>query len=455
VRNFPNNFLWGAATAAYQVEGAAAEDGRGLSIWDTFSHTPGKTHNGDSGDVACDMYHRYPADIEIMRGLGIKGYRLSISWSRLFPNGDEVREERGFAFYDNLINELLSQGITPYITLYHWDLPQALEDEGGWRSRETIDAFGKYAAAVAKHYGDRVKHFAPINEPWCVAWLGHGLGVHAPGITDRATAFKVAHHTVLAHATAVNAMRAVRSDLKIGPVLNQANYPADDPSDPVQARASAILDATQNRWWMDAIFYGKYPEILVEEFGSEFADAILPGDMELAQTPNDWLGINYYFDTRVGASDSAKTVEFDNSALLGLTIDSTPIGELTDMGWPITPEGLSGMLVRWHKEFGGRLPQIFITENGCAYPEGPDANGKVNDLRRISYLDKHLNALLDAIDAGVNIGGYFQWSLLDNFEWSLGYQKRFGIVHVDYDTQKRTPKESAHWYSQVISTNGL
>ena len=455
MRNFPTNFLWGAATAAYQVEGAAAEDGRGLSIWDTFSHTPGKTDNGDSGDVACDMYHRYPADIEIMHGLGIKGYRLSISWSRLFPNGDEVREERGFAFYDNLINNLLAQGITPYITLYHWDLPQALEDKGGWRSRETVAAFGKYAAAVAAHFGDRVKHFAPINEPWCVAWLGHGLGVHAPGISDRATAFKVAHHTVIAHATAVNAMRAVRSDLKIGPVLNQANYPADDPSDPVQAHASAILDAVQNRWWMDAIFYGKYPEILVEEFGSEFLDAVLPGDMELAQTPNDWLGINYYFDTRVGASDSAKTVEFDNSALLGLTIDSTPVGELTDMGWPITPAGLSGMLVRWHKEFGERLPQIFITENGCAYPDGPDQNGKINDQRRISYLDKHLNALLDAIAQGVNIGGYFQWSLLDNFEWSLGYQKRFGIVHVDYNTQKRTPKESAHWYSEVIKANAL
>ena len=455
MRNFPTNFLWGAATAAYQVEGAVAADGRGLSIWDTFSHTPGKTDNGDSGDVACDMYHRYPADIEIMHGLGIKGYRLSISWSRLFPNGDEVREERGFAFYDNLINNLLAQGITPYITLYHWDLPQALEDKGGWRSRETVAAFGKYAAAVAAHFGDRVKHFAPINEPWCVAWLGHGLGVHAPGISDRSTAFKVAHHTVIAHATAVNAMRAVRSDLKIGPVLNQANYPADDPSDPVQAHASAILDAVQNRWWMDAIFYGKYPEILVEEFGSEFLDAILPGDMELAQTPNDWLGINYYFDTRVGASDSAKTVEFDNSALLGLTIDSTPVGELTDMGWPITPAGLSGMLVRWHKEFGERLPQIFITENGCAYPDGPDQNGKINDQRRISYLDKHLNALLDAIAQGVNIGGYFQWSLLDNFEWSLGYQKRFGIVHVDYNTQKRTPKESAHWYSEVIKANAL
>ena len=455
MRNFPTNFLWGAATAAYQVEGAAAEDGRGLSIWDTFSHTPGKTDNGDSGDVACDMYHRYPADIEIMHGLGIKGYRLSISWSRLFPNGDEVREERGFAFYDNLINNLLAQGITPYITLYHWDLPQALEDKGGWRSRETVAAFGKYAAAVAEHYGDRLKHFAPINEPWCVAWLGHGLGVHAPGISDRATAFKVAHHTVIAHATAVNAMRAVRSDLKIGPVLNQANYPADDSTDPVQAHASAILDAVQNRWWMDAIFYGKYPAILVEEFGSEFEDAILPGDMELAQTPNDWLGINYYFDTRVGASDSAKTVEFDNSALLGLTIDSTPVGELTDMGWPITPEGLSGMLVRWHKEFGDRLPQIFITENGCAYPDGPGSDGKINDQRRISYLDKHLNALLDAINQGVNVGGYFQWSLLDNFEWSLGYQKRFGIVYVDYETQQRTPKESAHWYSGVIKANGL
>ena len=455
MRQFPHNFLWGAATAAYQVEGAASEDGRGLSIWDTFSHTPGKTDNGDTGDVACDMYHRYPADVALMKGLGIKAFRLSISWSRLFPNGDEVREERGFAFYDNLINELLSQGITPYITLYHWDLPQALEDKGGWRSRETVTAFGKYAAAVAEHFGDRVKHFAPINEPWCVAWLGHGLGVHAPGISDRPTAFKVAHHTVIAHATAVNAMRAVRSDLKIGPVLNQANYPADDPSDPNQAHASAILDAVQNRWWMDAIFYGKYPQILVDEFGEEFLDAILPGDMELAQTKNDWLGINYYFDTRVGASDSAKTVEFDNSAFLGLTIDSTPRGDLTDMGWPITPEGLTNMLVRWKNEFGNRVPQIFITENGCAYPDGPDATGKINDLRRISYLDKHLNALLDAIGQGVNLGGYFQWSLLDNFEWSLGYQKRFGIVFVDYESQKRTPKESAYWYSNVIKDNSL
>lgn len=455
MRNFPDNFLWGAATAAYQVEGAATEDGRGASIWDTFSHTPGKTELGDTGDIACDMYHRYPTDILMMQGLGLKGFRLSISWSRLFPNGDEVREERGFAFYDKLVNELIASGITPYITLYHWDLPQALEDKGGWRNRDTVTAFGKYAAAVAKHFGDRVKHFAPINEPWCVAWLGHGLGVHAPGISDRSTAFKVAHHTVIAHATAVNAMRAVRDDLKIGPVLNQANYPADDLNNPALVRASQILDAVQNRWWMDAIFYGKYPQILVDEFGDEFLDAILPGDMELAQTKNDWLGLNYYFDTRVGASDEAKPVRHDNSALLGLTIDSTPKGELTDMGWPITPEGLTNLLVRWNKEFKNRLPQIFITENGCAYPDGPDAHGVVNDERRINYLSKHLDAILDAITQGVDVGGYFQWSLLDNFEWSLGYQKRFGIVYVDYGTQQRIPKESAHWYSAVINANGL
>lgn len=455
MRKFPEGFLWGAATAAYQVEGAAREDGRGASIWDTFSHTPGKTDNGDTGDVACDMYHRYPADIALMQGLGIKGYRLSISWSRLFPNGDEVREERGFAFYDDLINTLIAQGITPYITLYHWDLPQALEEKGGWRNRSTIDAFGRYAAAVAEHFGDRVKHFAPINEPWCVAWLGYGLGVHAPGISDRPTAFKVAHHTVLAHATAVNAMRAVRDDLKIGPVLNHANYPADDPSDPEQAHASDILDAVQNRWWMDAIFYGKYPQVLIDEFGSEFLSAILPGDMELAQTKNDWIGINYYFDTRVGPSDAANPIAFDNSALLGLSIDSKPRGEVTDMGWPITPAGLTNLLVRWTDEFGSRLPQIFITENGCAYPDGPDAAGKVNDQHRIAYLEKHLKALLDAIDQGVDIGGYFQWSLLDNFEWSLGYQKRFGIIYVNYLTQERILKDSARWYSQVILANGL
>lgn len=455
---FPANFLWGAATAAYQVEGAATEDGRGPSIWDTFSHTPGTTLNGDTGDVACDHYHRYPEDIENMKKIGVKAYRLSFSWSRLFPQGDDVREERGFTFYDKLIDSLLAAGITPYVTLYHWDLPQALEDKGGWRSRETIDAFGKYAAAVAEHFGDRVKHFAPINEPWCVAWLGHGLGVHAPGVADRATAFKVAHHTVLAHATAVRSMRAVRSDLKIGPVVNHANYPADDLSDADLVRSSEILDAVQNRWWMDAMFTGTYPQILIDIYGAEVTDPILPGDMELAKIDNDWLGINYYFDTRVGKSDSSKLVQFDNSALLGLVVDSVPVQpaeELTDMGWPITPAGLTSLLVRWTKEFGPAIPPIFITENGCAYGDGPGADGAVHDQRRIDYLRAHLNALAEAISQGVNVGGYFQWSLMDNFEWSLGYAKRFGIIYVDYVTQKRTLKDSALWYSHVIKANSL
>ena len=458
MKEFPQGFVWGAATAAYQVEGAAQEDGRGPSIWDTFSHTPGTTLNGDTGDVACDHYHRYLGDIELMKEIGVKAYRLSFSWSRMFPNGDDVREERGFAFYDNLINAILAAGITPYVTLYHWDLPQALEDKGGWRSRETIEAFGKYAAAVAEHFGDRVKHFAPINEPWCVAWLGHGLGVHAPGVKDRATAFKVAHHTVLAHATAVNAMREVRSDLKLGPVVNHANYPVDDPSDPELVRASAILDGVQNRWWMDAMFTGTYPEILLETFGSEITDAILPGDMELAQAKNDWIGINYYFDTRVGKSDASKPVQFDNSALLGLTIDSTPtqpVSELTDMGWPITPDGLGNLLLRWTSQFGAKLPPIFITENGCAFGDGPDATGTIHDQRRIDYLDAHIAQVHHAVAQGVNMGGYFQWSLMDNFEWSLGYEKRFGIVYVNYVTQERTLKESARWYSRVIAQNGL
>jgi beta-glucosidase len=458
VKKFPDNFLWGAATAAYQVEGGAAEDGRGASIWDTFSHTPGNTLNGDTGDVACDHYHRYPQDIELMKEIGIKVYRLSFSWSRMFPAGDTVREERGFAFYDSLINSLLAAGITPYVTLYHWDLPQALEDKGGWRSRETIDAFAYYAAEVAKHFGDRVKHFAPINEPWCVAWLGHGLGVHAPGVKDRATAFKVAHHTVLAHAAAARAMRAVRSDLKIGPVVNHANYPADDLNDPELVRASEILDAVQNRWWMEAMFDGAYPQILIETYGSEITDAILPGDMELAKIESDWLGINYYFDTRVGKSDSSKPVQFDNSALLGLVVDSVPVQpveELTDMGWPITPAGLTNLLVRWSKQFSGVIPPIFITENGCAYGDGPGADGAVHDQRRIDYLAAHLAAMHDAISQGVVMGGYFQWSLMDNFEWSLGYEKRFGIIHVDYVTQKRTLKDSARWYSGVIAANSL
>ena len=451
---FPKDFLWGAATAAYQVEGAANIDGRGPSIWDTFSHAPGNTLNGDTGDVACDHYHRYPEDVALMKTIGLRGYRFSFSWSRLFPNGDLVKNQKGFDFYDKLINEIESAGITPLSTLYHWDLPQTLQDKGGWVNRETVDRFGEYAAAVAQHFGDRIKNIAPINEPWCVAWLGHGLGVHAPGHKDRKEVWAAAHHTVIAHATAMNSMRAVRSDIKIGPVINQANYPADDPSDPYLSHASDLMDAMQNRWWMDAFMRGSYPQVLLDEFGDEILPVIKDGDMELARTKNDWLGINFYFDTRIGKADVANPVQFDPSTVLGLTIDSTPKGELTDMGWPLTPHGLKNLMVRWHKEYGSALPDIYITENGVAYPDGPDANGEIKDLRRINYLRTHLAALSEAIAEGAPVKGYFQWSLLDNFEWSLGYAKRFGIVHVDYATQERRLKDSAKWYSEVIKSNG-
>ena len=359
--NFPSDFRWGAATAAYQIEGAAREDGRGLSIWDTFSHIPGNTANGDTGDVACDHYHLWESDIEMMKGLGLKHYRMSLSWPRLFPNGDDVREERGFAFYDKLINGLISVGIQPLITLYHWDLPQALQDKGGWESRETVAAFGRYAAAVAQHFGDRVKYFAPINEPWCVAWLGNGIGVMAPGFKDRAKAFKVAHHTVIAHGTALNAMRAVRDDLKLGPVLNQSNFNPDDPTNPDLVHAADVMDAQHSRWWTDAFFHGKYPEVLIEKFGEEITSVVMPGDMELAQAKNDFFGLNFYNDQRIGVQEPGAEGFYDISSLFGLTVNTKHEGELTDMGWPITPDGLRRLLVRWSTELGDRCPDFYIT----------------------------------------------------------------------------------------------
>ncbi|NCV82888.1 MAG: glycosyl hydrolase family protein [Actinobacteria bacterium] len=396
---FPKDFIWGAATSSYQIEGAAFEDGRGLSIWDTFCKTPGKVANADTGDVANDHYHRYLEDIAIMSELGIKAYRFSFAWPRMFPQGSGIKEERGFAFYDRLIDGLLEAGIEPLATLYHWDLPQALQDKGGWVNRDIVNYFAEYSTAVVERFGDRVKKFSPINEPWVVAWLGHGIGIHAPGIVDRRAAFAAAHHTVLAHAASTNAMRAVRSDLLTGPVLNQANHVADDMNDPAQAHAAAIADAHQNRFWMDAIMYGTYPQILIDNYG-------------------------------------------------------TPRGPLTDMGWPLTPEGLENLLVRWHKEHGDKLPPLFITENGCAYGDGPGADGAVHDPKRIDYLQTHLKAVSNAIAQGCPVKGYYQWSLMDNFEWALGYEKRFGIVHVDFDTQKRIIKDSGYWYRDQIKNNG-
>ncbi|CAN2169351.1 BglB Beta-glucosidase/6-phospho-beta-glucosidase/beta-galactosidase [Candidatus Nanopelagicaceae bacterium] len=451
---FPKDFIWGAATSSYQIEGAAYEDGRGLSIWDTFCKTPGKVANGDTGDVANDHYHRYLEDIALMKELGLKSYRFSFAWPRMFPNGDGVREERGFAFYDRLIDALLEAGIEPLATLYHWDLPQTLQDKGGWTNRDIVKAFADYSTAVVEHFGDRVKKWTPINEPWVVSWLGYGIGIHAPGVKDRKSAFAAAHHTVLAHVASTHAMRAVRNDILTGPVLNQANSIADDPKDPVQAHALAIADAHQNTFWMDAFMKGSYPQILLDTYGDELASVIKPGDLESATVKNDFIGINYYFDNYIHPSKGGGNQWHSIAGLFGLDIDETAPGPLTDMGWPLTPFGLKNLLVRWHKEYGNALPDLFITENGVAYDEGISEDGKCHDQRRIDYLSTHLAAVAGAIAEGSHVKGYYQWSLMDNFEWALGYEKRFGIVHVDFDTQKRTIKDSGYWYKDVIANNG-
>ena len=452
--NFPKDFIWGAATSSYQIEGAVDIDGRGPSIWDTFSRTPGKVANGDTGDIANDHYHRYPADVALMKELGLGGYRFSFAWPRMFPDGGKRREERGFAFYDRLIDCLLEAGIEPLATLYHWDLPQPLQDKGGWTNRDIVEVFADYATAVVEHFGDRVKKFTPINEPWVVAWLGHGIGIHAPGIKDRRAAFAAAHHTVLTHVAATHAMRAVRSDILTGPVLNQANTIAADLSDPIQKRAVDIADAHQNLFWMDAFMKGCYPQILLDSYGDELSSVIRPGDLESATVKNDFIGINYYFDNFVHPSKGDGNQWHSIAGLFGLDVDETAPGPLTDMGWPLTPAGLKNLLVRWHREYGDKLPDLYVTENGVAYDDGISADGKCHDERRTQYLQTHLRAVADAIAEGSPVKGYYEWSLMDNFEWALGYEKRFGIVHVDFDTQVRTIKDSGLWYAETIKDNG-
>ena len=451
---FPKDFLWGVATSSYQIEGAAYEDGKGKSIWDTFCEEPGRVNNGDHGLVANDHYHRYADDVALMKSLGAQAYRFSISWPRLFPNGDQVREDRGFAFYHKLIDELENAGIEPVLTLYHWDLPQALQDKGGWANRDIVKAFEYFAQEVAKEFGHRVKRFSPINEPWVVSWLGYGMGVHAPGIQDVGQAVAASHHTVMAHNAALKAIKRVVPTALVGPVLNQAMPDVDDIFDPEQIQAAKVMDVQQNLFWMDGIFRGEYPKLAWEIYGDHLKNVVQPGDLEVVE--NDWLGINYYFNARIGHRVSkdhfsrARVID----QLMDYAVEAQSQGPLTDMGWPVTPNGIGDLLVRWTREYGDLVPQMFITENGCAYETGPDANGVVNDVQRIEYLNDHLYNIQDAISRGADIGGYFQWSLMDNFEWAEGYSKRFGIVYVDFDTQERIPKESAKFYSEVIKTSG-
>jgi len=450
---FPDGFLWGAATAAYQIEGAAHDGGRGLSVWDTFSHTEGKVAKGHTGDVACDHYNRLESDIALMADLGLQTYRFSIAWSRVIPDGRGRVNGEGLAWYQRLAELLLANGISPCATLFHWDLPQALEDIGGFRNRDTVSWFADYAALMARELGDKVTMWSTFNEPWCYAYLGHSAGAHAPGLTDPKAAVTVAHHEQLAHGLALQAMRAERNGLSLGEVINASPVKSEG-QPPAGADAIRRIDAIQNRWWFDSIFNGSYPDDLLDDFGP-LADAIQPGDLEHIAQPIDWLGINYYFDILVRATapgDDATKRMRAYPTVTGVTqSDVRPVH--TDMGWPITPHGLTELLVRLKQDYPN-LPPIYITENGCAYDD-PVIDGQCHDPRRIEYLDLHLRALKDAIDEGVDVRGYYQWSLMDNFEWAFGYDKRFGLVHIDFDTLERTPRDSAHWYRDVILRNGL
>ena len=452
---FPDGFVWGAATAAYQIEGAADEDGRGPSIWDTFSHTPGKVAGGDTGDVACDHYHRYAEDVALMRELGLRAYRFSVAWPRVQPDGRGALNARGLDFYDRLVDELLKAGITPYVTLYHWDLPQPLEDLGGWPARDTAYRFADYARAVHARLGDRVRTWTTLNEPWVAAFLGYASGLYAPGRTDPAAAFRAAHHLLLAHGLGTAALRAAGAEeialtLNLAPVLT----PEHATSEPDVA-AARLVDGLLNRQFLDPALRGRYPDdvlAVVERHAG--LGHIRDGDLDLIRHRVDLLGVNYYNPTFVSAGPG----EPANPAFPGTEgIRFEPAtGPTTAMGWPIDPNGLTALLVRLSREY----PHVglLVTENGAAFDDevrtGEDGD-RVHDHDRLAYLEGHLRAAHAAIRAGADLRGYLVWSLLDNFEWSEGYRRRFGIVYVDYPTQRRLPKDSALWYREVIRRNGV
>ncbi|MEV4841900.1 GH1 family beta-glucosidase [Micromonospora matsumotoense] len=454
---FPENFVWGAATAAYQIEGAARDDGRGESIWDTFSRTPGKVFAGHTGDVACDHYHRYADDVALMAELGLAAYRFSVAWPRIRPDGTGPVNPRGLDFYDRLTDALLDRGIDPIITLYHWDLPQALQDRGGWTSRETAEHFADYALAVYSRLGDRVRTWTTLNEPWCSAYLGYGNGVHAPGEQDAGAAFRAVHHLLLGHGLAARALRAAGAQT-VGITLNPADVAPADPDSAADAAAVRLVDGLQNRIFLDPLTGAGYPADVLEHVARMVEPTFVrDGDEKIIAAPLDLLGINYYSPTYVaGRPDGGGSSAYPGTEG---TVEFLPAtGPVSDMGWQIEPAGLTRLLVRIGTDYPG-LP-LMITENGGAFPDdaaslAPEGSGRIADTDRIAYLDGHLRAAHEAISRGVDLRGYLVWSLLDNFEWAEGYRKRFGIVHVDYLNQRRTPKSSARWYQEVISRNGL
>ncbi|HVR32666.1 MAG TPA: GH1 family beta-glucosidase [Acidimicrobiia bacterium] len=433
----PEDFIWGVATASYQIEGAHDVDGRGESIWDRFSKTPGKVHGDDTGDVACDHYHRMAEDVALIANLGVDAYRFSIAWPRVVPDGTGEVNHRGLDFYDQLVDELLESGIIPFPTLYHWDLPQALEDRGGWRSRVTAEAFLDYATAVTDRLGDRVTRFTTLNEPWCSAILGHLTGEHAPGLQDSSAALAAAHHLMLGHGLVAQHLHS--DGLEAGYVVNQNTMiPASD--HPGDVAAARLADQLMSGWFLDPVVGRGYPPEAAAHYGWDEAP-LLPGDLDIISEPLDFIGLNYY-SADVIADPTVSDAE------RGFRRSATE--EVTDMGWPVVASGLTVQLRRLAEEYA--MPAIYVTENGAAYRDVKADDGTVDDPDRISYLRRHFEAAADAIAAGVPLRGYFVWSLMDNFEWAFGYSKRFGLVHVDYATLVRTPKASYRWFSSVIES---
>lgn len=440
---FPEKFIWGAATSAYQIEGAWNEDGKGESIWDRFSHTPGKIQKGDTGDVACDHYHRWREDVDIMKEIGLKAYRFSISWPRVLPEGREKVNQKGLDFYSRLVDALLEAGIEPFVTLYHWDLPQALQDRGGWPVRSTAEAFVEYADIIGRALGDRVRYWITFNEPFVSSFIGHMEGRHAPGHTSVQEALAASHHHLLAHGWAIPVIKQNSPGAQVG-IVNVLS-PMHPASSSYYDRAAAwFRDGLLNRWFLDPIAGRGYPLDVVNHLGGNM-DFIKDNDLVVIATPVDFLGVNYYTRAIVRHQEIPEEQN--------LSPEVYPTGEFTEMGWEVYPYGLYEVLGRVHFDY--RFPAIYITENGAAFSDEIGPDGRINDEKRIAYLKAHIAQVARAVEAGIPVRGYFVWSLLDNFEWTYGYSKRFGLVYVDYKTLKRIPKASAYWYAKIITTNAL
>lgn len=434
----PKDFQWGVATAAYQIEGAYNEDGRGLSIWDTFSHTPGKVRNGDNGDIACDSYHRYKEDIKLMKELGVDIYRFSISWPRIFPTGRGPVNSKGLEFYHHFVDELIANGIEPMCTLYHWDLPQSLQDIGGWANREVVEAFVEYSTFIFKEFNGKIKKWITINEPWCISFLSNYEGKHAPGNHNLQLAVTISHHLLLAHGKAVKAFRNLGIEGEIGYAPNvewiEPFSSKQEDQDACHRGMGIFIE-----WFFDPVFKGKYPDFMLDWFEQNGAvPEIQEGDMQMISQPIDFVGINFY---------TGSVGRYNKEAGL-LEVEKINIGyQTTDIGWNIYPEGFYKVLNKINNQYGN-IP-IYITENGACYNDEV-INGRVKDEGRIEYLKQHLTSILRSIETGVNIKGYFAWSLLDNFEWAEGYDMRFGLVHINFHTLERTKKDSYYWYKKIV-----